>query len=136
MVTSLPKIRGYLLPTSIAAFNYYVNCISLMPKFCLPLISLMPKLHVVPDWFWNLSSRIKYMNLSSNELEGSVPDFSSQLQLSQLDLSFNNFWSPLPYFFANLRILILARNSFFGSISHLCGILSINNSLLFGSIFK
>uniref|UniRef100_A0A2N9IH83 Leucine-rich repeat-containing N-terminal plant-type domain-containing protein n=1 Tax=Fagus sylvatica TaxID=28930 RepID=A0A2N9IH83_FAGSY len=84
---------------------------------------------VVPDWFWNFSSKVKYMNLSSNELEGYVPDFSSQLQLSQLDLGFNNFHSPLPRFSANLRILILARNSFFGPISHLCGILSINNSL-------
>jgi EIX receptor 1/2 len=84
---------------------------------------------VVPDWFWNFSSKVKYMNLSSNELEGYVPDFSSQLQLSQLDLGFNNFHSPLPRFSANLRILILAENSFFGPISHLCGILSINNSL-------
>nr|XP_023886682.1 receptor-like protein EIX1 [Quercus suber] len=38
---------------------------------------------VVPNWFWNLSSRIRYMNLSFNGLKGSVPDFSSQLQLSR-----------------------------------------------------
>ena len=66
------------------------------------------------------------MNLSFNELKGSVPDFSSQLQLSVLDLRNNCFWSPLPRFSANLRILTLAKNSFFGSISHLCEILSIN----------
>ncbi|XP_065638671.1 LRR receptor-like serine/threonine-protein kinase SIK1 [Quercus suber] len=59
---------------------------------------------VVPDWFWNLSSRIMNMNLSFNELKGNVPDFSSQLQLSQLDLTSNNFWSPLPRFSANSRI--------------------------------
>ena len=69
------------------------------------------------------------MNLSSNDLEGHVPDFSSQLQLSQLDLSNNHFRSPLPRFSDSLRILALATNSFFGPISHLCEILSANNSL-------
>ncbi|XP_023888942.1 receptor-like protein EIX1 [Quercus suber] len=84
---------------------------------------------VVPDWFWNLSSRIMYMNLSFNKLKGHVPDFSSQHQLSELDLTGNNFSSPLPRFSANTRILFLAKNSFFGHISNLCRILSINNSL-------
>ncbi|XP_030941958.1 receptor-like protein EIX1 [Quercus lobata] len=59
---------------------------------------------VVPDWFWNLSSRIMLMNLSFNELKGHVPDFSSQLQLSELDLTSNHFWSPLPRFSANSRV--------------------------------
>ncbi|KAK4562558.1 hypothetical protein RGQ29_005167 [Quercus rubra] len=84
---------------------------------------------VVPDWFWNLSSKIMYMNMSFNELKGHVPDFSSQHQLSELDLTGNNFSSPLPRFSANTRILFLAKNSFFGHISNLCGILSINNCL-------
>ncbi|XP_030923443.1 receptor-like protein EIX1 [Quercus lobata] len=84
---------------------------------------------VVPDWFWNLSSRVKHMDLSFNELKGNVPDFSSQLQLSLLDLSHNYFRSRLPHFSVSLRTLALAENSFFGSISHLCGILSADNSL-------
>ncbi|KAK4584242.1 hypothetical protein RGQ29_022115 [Quercus rubra] len=84
---------------------------------------------VVPDWFWNLSSRVKHMDLSFNELKGNVPDFSSQLQLSLLELSHNYFRSRLPRFSVSLRILALAENSFFGPISHLCGILSANNSL-------
>ena len=70
------------------------------------------------------------MNLSFNELKGHVPDFSTQLQLSKLDLTSNNFWSPLPRFSANSRVLLLAGNSFYGHISHLCGIMSINNSLV------
>ncbi|KAK7856587.1 receptor-like protein eix1 [Quercus suber] len=84
---------------------------------------------VVPDWFWNLSSRIKYMDLSLNELRGYVPDFSSQLQLSLLDLGDNYFCSPLPRFSVSLRTLVLATNSFFGPISHLCETLSVNNSM-------
>ncbi|KAK7838857.1 receptor-like protein eix2 [Quercus suber] len=79
---------------------------------------------VVPDWFWNLSSRIMNMNLSFNELKGNVPDFSSQLQLSQLDLTSNNFWSPLPRFSANSRLcqlkylnyLNLSSNNLTGTI--------------------
>ncbi|KAM3757371.1 hypothetical protein ACB098_02G182600 [Castanea mollissima] len=84
---------------------------------------------VVPDWFWNLSSRIKYMDLSHNELRGYVPDFSSQLQLSVLDLGDNYFYSPLPRFSVSLRALFLASNYFFGPISHLCETLSVNNSM-------
>ncbi|XP_075675160.1 receptor-like protein EIX1 [Castanea sativa] len=84
---------------------------------------------VVPDWFWNRSSRIMYMNLSFNALRGHVPDFSSQLHLSQLDLTTNFFRSPLPLFPTNTRVLFLANNSFSGPILNLCRILSINNSL-------
>ena len=76
---------------------------------------------VVLDWFWNLSPRIVDV----------VPDFSSQLQLSEQDLTSNNFWSPLLRFSANSGVLFLARNSFYGHISHLCGIMSINNSLVY-----
>ncbi|XP_050240935.1 receptor-like protein EIX2 [Quercus robur] len=92
-------------------------------------ISYASIVDVVPDWFWNLSSRVKHMDLSFNELKGNVPDFSSQLQLSLLDLSHNYFRSRLPRFSVSLRILALAENSFFGSISHLCGILSVDNSI-------
>ena len=91
---------------------------------------------VVPDWSWNLSSRIKYMNVSSNNLYGYVPNLSMQLQLSLLDLSSNSFDSPLPGFSANLRILALATNSFFGTISHLCEILSVINSLIYLDISR
>ena len=69
------------------------------------------------------------MNLSFNDLKGNLPDFSLQIHLSLLDLSSNSFLSRLPRFSASLGILALAENSFFGPISHLCGILSANNSL-------
>ncbi|KAL4645133.1 hypothetical protein ACB092_02G214100 [Castanea dentata] len=92
-------------------------------------ISYASIVDVVPDWFWNLSSKVKQMDLSFNELKGNVPDFSSQLQLSLLDLRHNYFWSPLPRFSSSLRILALATKSFFGPISHLCELFSANNSL-------
>ncbi|KAM4089201.1 hypothetical protein ACB094_07G131700 [Castanea mollissima] len=84
---------------------------------------------VVPEWFWNLSSRIMYMNLSFNELKGHVPDFSSQLRLSQLDLTSNCFRGTLPHFSTKTRVLFLANNSFFEPILNLSRILSINNCL-------
>ena len=76
------------------------------------------------------------MNLSFNDLRRYVPNLSSQLQLSLLDLSSNSFNSPLPGFSANLRVFVLDAISFFGTISHQCAILSVNNNLLFGSIRK
>ena len=69
------------------------------------------------------------MNLSFNELQGYVPDFSSQLQLSLLDLTSNRFQGALPHFSTNTRVLFLSDNLISGPISNLCGILSINNSL-------
>ncbi|KAK7822605.1 receptor-like protein eix1 [Quercus suber] len=67
---------------------------------------------VVPNWFWNLSSRIRYMNLSFNGLKGSVPDFSSQLQLSIPDC-----WK----YGRNLVILNLANNGLSGQIPNSIG---------------
>ena len=55
--------------------------------------------------------------------------FHRNSQISQLDLTSNNFRSPLPRFSTNTRVLFLAYNLFSGPILNLCGILSINNSL-------
>ncbi|KAJ1405386.1 Leucine-rich repeat [Sesbania bispinosa] len=85
----------------------------------------------VPDWFWDLSPSIEYMNLSFNELRGCGHDFSQKLRLETLDLSNNSFSCLLPHFPPNMRALNLATNSFYGTISHICEMLSVNNSLEF-----
>ncbi|KAI4296253.1 hypothetical protein L6164_036226 [Bauhinia variegata] len=83
----------------------------------------------VPKWFWDLSPKIEYINLSNNYLRGCVHDLSPKLKLHTLDLSNNNFSCPLPHLPPKLRELNLAENSFFGNISRVCKTLGINNSL-------
>ncbi|XP_061365766.1 receptor-like protein EIX1 [Gastrolobium bilobum] len=85
----------------------------------------------VPDWFWDLSPSIEYMNLSFNQLRRCGHDFSSKFKLHTLDLSYNNFSCPLPHFPPNMITLDLAANSFYGTISHVCEMLGVNNSLSF-----
>ncbi|XP_027348667.1 receptor-like protein EIX1 [Abrus precatorius] len=85
----------------------------------------------VPNWFWDLSPNIEYMNLSSNGLRGCGHDFSQKLKLATLDLSSNNFSCALPHLPPNMKELNVANNSFYGNISHICEVLAVNNSLGF-----
>ncbi|CAJ2677196.1 unnamed protein product [Trifolium pratense] len=83
----------------------------------------------VPNWFWDLSTNIDYMNLSYNELKRCGHDFSQKLKLKTLDLSHNNFSCPLPHLPPNSKTLDLSNNLFYGTISRVCEILGFNNSL-------
>jgi len=83
----------------------------------------------VPNWFWDLSPNVEYMNLSCNELKRCGQDFSEKFKLKTLDLSNNNFSSPLPRLPPNSRNLDLSNNLFYGTISHVCEILGFSNSL-------
>ncbi|XP_065847411.1 receptor-like protein EIX2 [Euphorbia lathyris] len=84
---------------------------------------------VVPDWFWDLPSGIRLVNLSSNSLRGIIPDISSKHKLSDIDVRSNKFSGPLPILPPHMNRVVLANNSFSGSIFHLCNILKENNSM-------
>ncbi|XP_059650127.1 receptor-like protein EIX1 [Cornus florida] len=83
----------------------------------------------VPDWFWNLSTMADQVTLYSNQLKGKVPDLSSLVNLSHLDLGSNSFHGPLPRFSAKMKTLYLDDNLFSGHISHICESLVVNSSL-------
>ncbi|WOH06710.1 hypothetical protein DCAR_0626138 [Daucus carota subsp. sativus] len=77
----------------------------------------------VPNWFWDLSPRLTYLNLSYNHLSGSVPDLSSKLvSYSSLDFNSNQFVGPVPSLPPDLTSLHLSKNMFTGSVSFLCSI--------------
>nr|GMC87820.1 receptor-like protein EIX2 [Ipomoea batatas] len=84
----------------------------------------------VPDWFWDLSPAMEHMNLSWNQLSGQLPDLS-RFSLSVVDLSGNNFQGPVPHFSSMMKVFILRKNSFSGTVSPVCESLVYNNSLSF-----
>ncbi|KAM7497453.1 hypothetical protein LguiA_021867 [Lonicera macranthoides] len=71
----------------------------------------------IPSWLWNMSTRIRELQLSYNQIGGILP--SSSLVFSpddtEIDLSFNALEGPLPLWL-NVSYLYLANNSFSGTI--------------------
>ncbi|GLT82359.1 hypothetical protein SLE2022_007430 [Rubroshorea leprosula] len=77
----------------------------------------------IPKWFWDLSPRAYYVNISSNCIYGILPDLSMKFSGHfHIDLSQNKLEGPLPLFPANTTFLSLSRNGFSGNISSLCSI--------------
>uniref|UniRef100_A0ACD5ZVK2 Uncharacterized protein n=1 Tax=Avena sativa TaxID=4498 RepID=A0ACD5ZVK2_AVESA len=104
----------------------------------------------LPDWIWNFSSSITSLNVSTNsitgklpasleqsnmltilimrgnQLEGSIPDLPTSIQV--LDLSYNNFSGSLPQSFGNkeLYYLSLSHNFISGVVTtDLCDMISV-----------
>ncbi|CAI9290214.1 unnamed protein product [Lactuca saligna] len=75
----------------------------------------------VPPEFWK--TQFDYLNLSSNNISGKIPDLSSILgNIPAIDLSSNNFDGPIPHLPPRLASLNLSRNKFSGGILFLCQI--------------
>ncbi|KAG6781641.1 hypothetical protein POTOM_014552 [Populus tomentosa] len=101
----------------------------------------------IPIWFWSMSFRMEYLNLSHNQIQGVIPsklklDFTASYPL--VDLSSNHFKGPLPSIFSNVGALDLSNNSFSGSmLNFLCHktdelknmqVLNLGENLLSGEI--
>ncbi|KAF8412958.1 hypothetical protein HHK36_000930 [Tetracentron sinense] len=71
----------------------------------------------VPTWFWNLASRISYINLSDNKIHGEISNII--LKSETVDLSSNCFTGRLPRLSPNVSELILSNNSISGPLSPL-----------------
>ncbi|TYH21377.1 hypothetical protein ES288_A04G039200v1 [Gossypium darwinii] len=95
----------------------------------------------LPYWFWDPFQRLKYINMSFNQISGTFPNKS--IPVRHLDLSSNNFSGPLPHFSLdsmNMRTINLSKNKFTGTISPICSItgqsflvwLDLSNNLFSG----
>nr|KJB75098.1 hypothetical protein B456_012G024000 [Gossypium raimondii] len=71
----------------------------------------------IPDWFWNLTSHLQYLNISGNQFQGKIPDLLTNQASLVLDLSFNNFTGSLPGISLNMTVLDLSNNVLSGSMS-------------------
>ncbi|XP_068646315.1 receptor-like protein EIX1 [Aristolochia californica] len=92
---------------------------------------------VIPDWFWNITVKMYYLDLSHNQLQGKLPN--SFLEI--LDLSNDSFSGPvLEKNMPNLMRLDILNNFLNGSIpSLLCKLesleyLDLSNNYLHGNI--
>ncbi|KAG8492435.1 hypothetical protein CXB51_009718 [Gossypium anomalum] len=75
----------------------------------------------IPYWFWDPVHRLRYINMSFNQISGTFPN--NYIHISHLDLSFNNFSGPLPLFsldFSKIGTINLSKNKFNGSVSPIC----------------
>ncbi|KAI3691070.1 hypothetical protein L2E82_49287 [Cichorium intybus] len=81
----------------------------------------------VPSWFWgSLIPGFRYLNLSSNQIHGIIPDFISGNQ-PLIDMSSNKFSGNLPLFPIDTTTLMLNDNMFSGPISSLCNLTSLRH---------
>ncbi|XP_049363334.1 receptor-like protein EIX1 [Solanum verrucosum] len=78
----------------------------------------------VPTWFWNLSSQIRFLNLSHNQFVGEVPIISTPSWTDEHEgpwtiyLGSNNFSGPLPLISTIVTELDLSNNSFSKGLSN------------------
>ncbi|XP_034680722.1 receptor-like protein EIX2 [Vitis riparia] len=106
--TQLPPI----IPTiSISHINSSTSC----TVFDLSLNGLTSSIH---PWLFNFSSSLVHLDLSHNDLNGSIPNaFGNMTILAYLDLSFNQYEGEIPKSFSiNLVHLDLYQNRLHGSI--------------------
>ncbi|KAB2032745.1 hypothetical protein ES319_D05G398100v1 [Gossypium barbadense] len=77
----------------------------------------------LPYWFWDSFQRLRYLNMSFNQISGTFPTHS--IDITHLDLSSNNFSGPLPHFslyFGFIGTINLSKNKFNGSVSPICNV--------------
>ena len=72
----------------------------------------------IPNWFWNISSGLENLNLSSNQLQGPLwlPKQLNMTSFVSIDFSSNLFKRPVPLPNSNCRLLNLSNNTLSGSI--------------------
>ncbi|KDO50393.1 hypothetical protein CISIN_1g0477972mg, partial [Citrus sinensis] len=69
----------------------------------------------IPDWFWDLSIELFFLNLSNNHISGKLPDLSVlKSDDIVIDISSNNFDGPIPPLPSNSTFLNLSKNKFSG----------------------
>ncbi|KAL8210681.1 hypothetical protein R6Q57_005118 [Mikania cordata] len=95
----------------------------------------------IPGWFWDLPRGLRFLNLSSNEIQGMLPNMTLVFErYPGMDLSYNQLEGTIPMLPSKLAALNLSRNKFSGTLSFLCQIdksltfLDLSNNFFSGSI--
>ncbi|KAF8644716.1 hypothetical protein HU200_066356 [Digitaria exilis] len=70
----------------------------------------------IPDWFWQTFSLATDIDISNNQLSGTLPADLSGMSCLMLNLSSNNLTGTIPQFPRNITTLDISRNSFAGPL--------------------
>ncbi|KAK4602718.1 hypothetical protein RGQ29_011644 [Quercus rubra] len=77
--------------------------------------------NTIPTSFWDMPSELRYLNLSHNQIKGSLPNISTKVSnLHTIDFSSNGFEGPLPVFPPNMTSINLSKNMFSRLNSFVC----------------
>lgn len=68
----------------------------------------------MPDWFWDVFSRADLLDISSNNISGTLPATLGQIEAYFLDLSSNQFTGSVQQIPSQIQTLDLSRNSLSG----------------------
>ncbi|EMS60283.1 LRR receptor-like serine/threonine-protein kinase GSO1 [Triticum urartu] len=66
----------------------------------------------IPDWFWPAFSNATYMDISNNQISGSLPTHLDGMAFDQLYLSSNRLTGPIPTLPINITLLDISNNTF------------------------
>lgn len=70
----------------------------------------------IPDWFWDTFSHTIYMDISDNQLSGSLPAHLIDMAFVELNMSSNLLTGPIPPLPRNITVLDMSTNSFSGTL--------------------
>ncbi|RCV09222.1 hypothetical protein SETIT_2G010100v2 [Setaria italica] len=70
----------------------------------------------IPNWFWQTFSLATDIDISNNQLSGTLPADLSGMSFLMLNLSSNQLTGKIPQFPRNITILDISRNSFSGPL--------------------
>ncbi|XP_024184602.1 receptor-like protein EIX1 isoform X2 [Rosa chinensis] len=86
----------------------------------------------IPNWCWNFSSALVFLDLSNNQLHGEIQYINVGAPFSIIDLSSNQFNGSLPLVSSTIELLDLSNSSFSGSLFHFfCDRMDIPKKLYF-----
>uniref|UniRef100_M8CZM8 Leucine-rich repeat receptor protein kinase EXS n=2 Tax=Aegilops tauschii TaxID=37682 RepID=M8CZM8_AEGTA len=69
-----------------------------------------------PDWFWYTFSRTLHLDISNNQISGSLPAHLDGMALETLSLTSNRLTGSIPSLLANITALDISNNNFSGII--------------------
>ncbi|XP_057470649.1 receptor-like protein EIX1 [Actinidia eriantha] len=72
----------------------------------------------IPTWFWEITSRCLFLNLSNNQLHGEIPNLALTREAIIVDISANRLEGPLPQISSGVSCLVLSNNLLTGSLSN------------------
>uniref|UniRef100_A0ACD5V5X9 Uncharacterized protein n=1 Tax=Avena sativa TaxID=4498 RepID=A0ACD5V5X9_AVESA len=69
-----------------------------------------------PDWFWSTFSQTTSLDISNNQINGSLPAHLDGMALEELYLGSNRLTGSIPSLLTNITILDISDNNFSGAI--------------------